>query len=166
MNHEYYMSQALKEAKLALEKEAFPVGAIVVIDGEIAGRGHRDYSTQFHMDHAEVLALRSALENKNYKRKENDITIYSTLEPCVMCFGTILHTPVQKIVYAAKDPYGGAVSVIDESKLPIRHQGKYPEIVSGIFEQESKALLRHFIETTEEAFWKNINNPLVQYLLN
>lgn len=165
MDHEYFMSEALKEAKLALESDAFPVGAIVVVDGQIVGRGHRDYSSQFHLDHAEIMALRNALENKNYKRTENDITIYTTLEPCVMCFGTILHTPARRIVYAASDPYGGAVSVIHENHLPIRHEGKYPEVVTGIFENESKAILKQFIETTDEAFWKNRKNPLIEYLL-
>lgn len=164
MDHEYYMTEALKEAQLALKNGMFPVGAIVVVDGEIQGRGHRDYSTHFHLDHAEIIALRNALENKNYKRKENNITIYTTLEPCVMCFGTILHTPTCRIVYAAKDPYGGAVSTIHEDSLPIRHQKKYPEIIGGILEQQSKAVLKQFIETTDEAFWKDQTNRLVQYL--
>jgi tRNA(adenine34) deaminase len=117
------------------------------------------------LDHAEIIALKNAFENKQYKRGENEISIYTTLEPCIMCLGTILHTPIKRIVYGAPDPYGGAVSMSAEGHLPIRHHGKYPDIVVGIFEQESKDLLKQFLKTTDQEFWKDNGNPLVQYIM-
>jgi tRNA(adenine34) deaminase len=164
MDHELYMREALKEAQISLDNKQLPVGAVVVMKGEIIGRGHRDYLKNFHLDHAETVALRNALEGQTYKRKETDITIYTTLEPCIMCIGTILGSPITRLVYAARDPYGGGLSILQNELMPVRHKGKIPEVIGGILEKDSKILLKKFLEVKEEDHWANEENPLIKYI--
>lgn len=154
MNDEGYMRIALEEAKIALDNGLLPVGAIVVQDGEIIGRGSKNESYSYHLDHGEVVALRQALKDKNYKRNDN-LTLYTTLEPCIMCYGTILHCPIRRVVYAADDIWGGATSLGKTGVFPIRHVGKIPEIVGGVLKEESKKLIRQFIETTDQEYYSN-----------
>ena len=156
------MRLALEQARQTLVESEYPVGAIVVFQGEVIGQG-RKMSTDFHMGHAEMQALSNALYGKRYRR-EDELTIYTTLEPCVMCFGTILNCPVTKVVYAMEDVYGGATN-IPASSLPVRHLTKKPEIVSGVLREESRTLLKNFLNVTQDPFWLNPDNPLVQEIL-
>lgn len=162
MTDEYYMREALAQAQLTLEEDNLPVGAVVVSKGEILGKG-RKLNTDFHLGHAEVNALRAALNGRQFTR-DSELTIYTTLEPCIMCFGTILNCPVTKVVYAMEDVYGGATK-ISAAALPIRHHSKEVKIVPGVLREEARALFATFLSTTTESFWINPENPFIKSVL-
>lgn len=160
-----YMQYALDQARQALDQGLIPVGAILVVDGEIVAQSHRKQDTSYHLDHAEMLTFRDFFAGVFLKRGEQDITLYTTLEPCMMCLGAIMHLPITKLVYAANDPYGGGVCVMESDSLPFRHKKNNLEIVSGVCEQESKELLKQFFKISELDFYRDSSNPLVSYVL-
>lgn len=163
MTDEDYMRLALEQARLTLAEREFPVGAIVVVNGEAVGVGRKSAS-DFHLEHAEIAAMREVFRGKQYSRTEQDIVLYTTLEPCIMCYGTALHCPIRKIVFGLDDPYGGATNH-DRSALPVRHQESVPHIVGGVLQEESRALLREFLHTTDDAYWKKWDNPLIKRIM-
>lgn len=140
-----WMREALAEARRALAEGEVPVGAVVVRDGEVIGRGHNALiGSQDPTAHAEVLALReAALKAGNYRLL--DTTLYATVEPCVMCCGAALHARVARVVFGALDPKAGAVvslyRLLEEPRLNHR-----VEVLGGILAEECGALLRTFFE--------------------
>ena len=166
MKHDVFMQKALNEAQQSLDQKLLPVGAVLVIDNEVVAKAHKDETTSYHLDHAETLLVREYFKGKKVYRGDIDITLYTTLEPCMMCLGVILHLPINRLVYAAKDPYGGGCCIMDHREnLPIRHQNNI-EIIGGICEDEAKEQLREFLKITEQSFYKDTENPLVHYILN
>jgi tRNA(adenine34) deaminase len=140
---ESFMREALALAQEARANNEVPVGAIVVKDGEIIGRGfNAPILCSDPTAHAEVRALRAAgLHLRNYRL--SGCTLYVTLEPCAMCAGAIMHARIARLVYGAADPKTGAGgSVIDLFAEPrLNH---HTEILSGILATESGNLLRLF----------------------
>ncbi|MBR1644705.1 MAG: nucleoside deaminase [Bacteroidales bacterium] len=137
---EYYMQQALREARQAASEEEIPVGAVVVCDGRIVARAHN--STERLHDvtaHAEMLAFTAAAETLGGKYL-SDCTLYVTLEPCVMCAGAAGWTQVGRIVYGAADPKRG-FSTLGRAMLHPR-----TELVGGVMEEESRQLLQDFFK--------------------
>ena len=138
------MQLALEEAKLALEHDDVPIGAVVVrADGHVIGRGHNE--REYRNDptaHAEVIALRAAAAEVGSWRVL-DCTLFVTLEPCAMCAGAIVLARVPRVVYGCEDPKAGAAgSVLDvlaEERLNHR-----PQVVGGVLAQECADLLRSF----------------------
>ncbi|PLX84452.1 MAG: tRNA adenosine(34) deaminase TadA [Desulfuromonas sp.] len=107
-----FMQQALAEAEIAELKGEVPIGAVIVADGEIIGRGHNLRETlQDPTAHAEAIAIRQAAETLGSWRLI-DSTLYVTLEPCVMCMGAIILARVPQLVYGCRDPKVGAVGSI------------------------------------------------------
>lgn len=166
MNRKYieqdvaFMQEALKESEKALQQQLLPVGAVLVINNEIVGRSHKDSAHSYHLDHAEIMLVRDYFKGKKIDRNQYQIALYTTLEPCIMCLGTILHLPVGKIVYAAKDPYGGGCGLLHHKELfPIRHHDKMPEVVEGVLEAEAKDQLKRYLEITDMPFYKDQENP-------
>ena len=106
---EYFMQQALRLAERAAEHHEVPVGAVVVIDGEIVGEGcNAPIGSCDPTAHAEVLAIRDACQRVgNYRLP--DATLYVTIEPCTMCCGAIVHSRVKRLVFGAREPKAGAV---------------------------------------------------------
>jgi tRNA(adenine34) deaminase len=145
-----YMEHALMLARRAMAEGEVPVGAVVVSDGRIVGEGwNRPIATQDPTAHAEIMALRDAATTlSNYRLSES--TLYVTLEPCPMCAGAIVHARVRRVVYAAKDPKGGAAgSVFD--LLPTDHRFNHRvEIEGGLLQQQSSDLLRTFFRQRRE----------------
>ena len=107
MNDEQYMRLALEQAQLAAQAGEVPVGAVVVRDGQIIGRGYnRPISSHDPSAHAEMVAIRDAASSlENYRLPGS--TLYVTLEPCSMCAGLIVHSRVQRVVYGATEPKAG-----------------------------------------------------------
>lgn len=139
------MQEALREAVKAYAKGEVPVGAVVVLDGSIIGRGHNLRETlQDSSAHAELLAMREAAQNLGSWRL-NGTTLYSTLEPCPMCAGAMVQFRVKLLVYGAADPKSGAVdSVMDIVRQPaLNHR---LEVVSGVLEEECRRLLKSFFK--------------------
>lgn len=105
---EYWMEKALEEAQKAADKSEVPIGAIVVKEGEIIGRGHNLRETSHNATtHAEMLAIQEACKNLDNWRLE-DCQLFVTLEPCPMCSGAILQSRIPEVYFGAYDPKGGA----------------------------------------------------------
>jgi tRNA(adenine34) deaminase len=145
---ELWMEEALRSAQRALEAGEVPVGAVVVCEGRIIGRGfNRSIADSDPTAHAEIVALRHAgraLENYRLLNENDEgCTLYVTLEPCAMCAGAILHARIARLVYGAPDPKAGAcgsvLSVMNHPRL--NHE---VEVVSGLLADECGALLTNF----------------------
>ncbi len=143
MNDELYMREALIQARLAGTQDEVPVGAVVVLDGEIVGRGfNQPIGRHDPTAHAEVMALRDAAARLgNYRLPGCDL--YVTLEPCVMCTGAIMHSRIRRVVFGARDPKTGvAGSVIDlfaETRL-----NHHAAVEGGVLADECGGLLSSF----------------------
>lgn len=138
-----HMRMALAQAERALELDEIPVGAVVVIDGDIAGVGHnRSIADHDPSAHAEIVALRAAGSARRNHRLPG-ATLYVTLEPCAMCMAALSQARVARVVFGAYDPAAGAAgSVIDFSESPaFNHR---PEINGGLLADECGALLSGF----------------------
>ncbi len=138
-----YMQIALALAGEAAEAGEVPVGAVVVKDGVIIGRGFNAPIGQHDPSaHAEIQAMRDAAKNLNNYRLV-DCTLYVTLEPCVMCAGAIQHARIARLVYGASDPKTGACgSVINLMAEPeLNH---HTEVTGGLMAQECGAILSNF----------------------
>ena len=141
--HERYMREALDLAARAAAVGEVPVGAVVVWEGTIIGRGH-NASIACHdpSAHAEIVALRAAARTRgNYRL--NGATLYATLEPCAMCAGAIVQARIAHVVYGAADPRAGAAgSVMDVLAHPaLNHR---PQVTRGIAAVACGALLLEF----------------------
>jgi tRNA(adenine34) deaminase len=148
-----FMRAALEQARLARDAGEVPVGAVLVVDGEIAGRGYNQpISGRDPTAHAEVMALRDAGRRlANYRLPGS--TLYVTLEPCVMCAGAIMHARVGRLVYGARDPKTGAHgSVLDLfGDLPealragfVTRLNHHCTVTGGVLADECGALLSAF----------------------
>jgi tRNA(adenine34) deaminase len=143
MSDEDFMREALDLARRAAEAGEVPVGAVLVRDGAIVGRGYNQpVSGKDPTAHAEVVALRDAAERiGNYRLGECEMFV--TLEPCAMCAGAIMHARLGRVVYGAADPKSGACgSVVDlfaEDRL-----NHHATIVGGVMAEEAGAILRDF----------------------
>ncbi len=142
---EKFMALALDEARAALAAGEVPVGAVVVLEDRVIGRGHNQpVGLKDPTAHAEVLALRAAGQAVgNYRLL--DATLYATVEPCAMCCGAAVLARVARVVYGASDPKAGAArtlyQLLDDARL--NHQAVVRGDVRGA---ESAALLREFFE--------------------
>jgi tRNA(adenine34) deaminase len=140
---EPFMRLAVREAARALDHDDVPVGAVVVVDGEVIGAGHNERELrQDPTAHAEVIALREAARNLGTWRIL-DSTLYVTLEPCAMCAGAIVLGRVGRVVYGTADPKAGAAgSVMDVLAEPrFNHR---PVVAGGLLREECAALLVDF----------------------
>ena len=157
--YEDFMHIALREAEAVLETGNLPVGAVVILNDEVVGMGGRISKASRKLDHAETIAVKQAFAA--HRKETEQMTLYTTLEPCLMCMGTALNVRIHKIVYAFPDDYGGATN-IPVDKLPVRHQDNKFEVIRDVCRGESQKLLREFFETTDQKFWQNRDNPLVK----
>jgi tRNA(adenine34) deaminase len=143
--HLAYMGKAMDQARRALVADEIPVGAVVVLEDEIIGRGrNQSIGLSDPTAHAEIVALRQAARKVGNYRLTSAI-VYCTLEPCAMCAGALVQARVRLLVYGARDPKAGAV----ESQLRLlaapflNHR---LSIVSGVMAQESGLLLKNFFK--------------------
>lgn len=142
MDDIFYMQEALTLAKTASDEGEVPVGAVVVCDGEIVGRGRNRRETGKNaLAHAEIEAINEACENLGGWRLWK-CDLYVTLEPCPMCTGAIINSRIRKLVYGASDHKAGSCgSVVNLFDLPYNHK---PEVISGVCEQECSEILTSF----------------------
>ena len=143
--HQQWMTQALREAEIALKENEVPVGAVIVKDGTIIARSHNRREALIDPTaHAEILAITSAATTLA-DRRLNDCTMYVTLEPCPMCAGAALNARLSQIVFGARDADVGACGTVYDlvkGKNMIHEIGVLP----GVLEEESKALLSDFFD--------------------
>ncbi|HKV08922.1 MAG TPA: tRNA adenosine(34) deaminase TadA [Thermoanaerobaculia bacterium] len=138
-----WMTEALAEARRAGEIGEVPIGAVIVREGEILGRGHNRREIDGDpLAHAEVLAIRQAAAAMGGWRLEG-CTMYVTLEPCAMCAGALVLARIERLVYGAADPKAGYCrslgNLVQDPRLNHRL-----EVTAGVLEEESAALLRGF----------------------
>ncbi len=144
--HERWMREALAEAEKAAALGDVPIGAVIVRDGEIIGRGHnRKEHDKDPTAHAEIIALREAAARLGGWRLTGDATLYCTLEPCAMCAGAMIQARLPRLVWAADDPKAGAGgSVMDLLHHPaLNHE---VEVVRGVLAGEAQAQLQAFFQ--------------------
>ncbi len=140
-----FMREALAEASRAASKEEVPVGAVVVLDGRIIGRGHNQpISSKDPTAHAEIVAIREAARTIGAYRLPGSI-LYVTLEPCVMCGGAIVHARIAAIKYGARDEKAGALGSVYDIGRDGRLNHRI-EVVGGIMEEECASMLREFFK--------------------
>ncbi len=143
--HKTFMREALAEAHLALASGEVPIGAVVVHNGEVIGRGHNRRETQNDPTaHAEMLAIQDAARHLGRWRLTN-ATIYVTLEPCPMCAGAIVNSRLERLVFGAYDPKAGAVTSL-MNLVQDRRLNHFVEVYDGICQRECAELLQRFFQ--------------------
>lgn len=140
-----WMLEALKCAEYAESIGEVPVGAVCVFENQIISKGYnQSISVNDPTAHAEVIAIRNAAKKlENYRL--NEVDLYVTLEPCLMCSGAIVHSRIKRIIYATKDPKSGVLGSqcnIFESNF-INHKA---EIIGGILEDRASQMLKDFFK--------------------
>jgi len=148
-NDKHFMSQALEQGQLAYDAGEVPVGAVVVLEGEVIGRGYNQPITSLDPSaHAEIVALRDAAKNiGNYRL--SGATLYVTVEPCAMCSGCLVHSRVQRLVYAATEPKAGVV----ESAMCLLDSSFFNhkiEVSAGVLAAEASRLMSDFFKMRRE----------------
>jgi len=143
---ELWMEEALREAQRALEAGEVPIGAVVVLDGKVVGRGsNRNITDSDPTAHADILALRQAGAQVGNHRLE-DCELFATIEPCPMCAGSMVHARLKRLIYGANDPKAGAVGsvmeVLNHPKLNHRM-----EATAGVLAGRSAELLQQFFRS-------------------
>ena len=143
VNDAFCMAQALELARASQAAGEIPVGAVVVKDGAVIGRGHnRPISSRDPTAHAEIVALRDAAERiGNYRLA--GCSLYVTLEPCAMCAGAIMHARIGRVIFGATDPKSGAcgsvVNLFAEDRL-----NHHATVTGGVLAEEAARLLQDF----------------------
>ena len=140
---EGWMTRALALAADAAEQGEVPVGALVVLNGEVIGRGwNQPISSHDPTAHAEMVALRDAAQRLgNYRL--GGATLYVTIEPCTMCFGALMHARIARLVYGATEPRAG--TCVSQLRLPEQTFYNHRiEVAGGVLADQSAALLRAF----------------------
>lgn len=145
MNYNYFMSEALKLAKISFDENEVPVGAVIVKNNKIIGKGrNRRERLKNALSHAEIEAINDACENLHSWRLDG-CDMYVTLEPCPMCAGAIINARINKVIYGAKDESMGAVrSNISMFDLDFNFR---PKVVSSVLEEECSRILSDFFKS-------------------
>ena len=149
MEHEHWMREALAEARMAAQEGEIPVGAVVVWQDRIIGRGHnRKESLADPTAHAEILALREAGNTRGEWRLQG-ATLYCTLEPCSMCAGAMVNARISELVFGVRDPKTGAAgSVYDLVRSPwLNHRLR---VTAGVLAAQVQELMQGFFQSLRE----------------
>ena len=147
--HDQFMAEALVQAGAARDVDEVPIGAVVVVDGAVVGRGYNQpISSGDPTAHAEIVAIRAATRAVgNYRL--TGATLYVTIEPCLMCVGALVHARISTLVFGADEPRTGAVvSTVRGGELP-GHNHRF-EIVGGIRAEECRALMQEFFRAKRD----------------
>jgi len=141
--HEFYMKYALAEAYKAYDEDEVPVGAVIVRNGEIIGRGHNQIKTlKDPTAHAEMIVITQAADHLRNERLDGCI-LYVTLEPCAMCTGAAVLARLKSIIFGAWDPKTGACgSAVDLVKPGLFNHDM--EVTGGILETECRSVIQEF----------------------
>jgi tRNA(adenine34) deaminase len=162
--HEQLMTIALEQARTALDNGEFPVGCVIADGKTILATGGRTGSRSPLPDetaHAEMAALRS-LTAAGHPADPRRLTLYSTLEPCLMCFGAILIHGIHTIVYACEDAMGGGTGC-DLSVLPGLYRRQKVTIIPGVLREKSLFLFKAFFTNPDNRYLQS--TPLAAYIL-
>ena len=144
-NHDQFMNLALSEAKKALGDGEFPVGCVFVLDGEVVAKSRRKNSSgpqANELDHAEITALRT-IQRIEPMPDLSEITVYSTMEPCLMCFSAMLLSGIRNYVWAFEDVMGGGTNLPLELLNPF-YSGMKVKLIGNVQRTESLRLFQNF----------------------
>ncbi len=158
------MRLALAEAQKALAGGEFPVGCVFVHRGEVVARGRRINSTAAavnEIDHAEIVALRELIANLP-KIRRDEITVYSTMEPCLMCYATLLLNGIRTIVYGYEDVMGGGTD-LSLSELRPLYKEMQVKVVPYILRRECLRHHKKFFENPANSYWQG--STLAEYTM-
>jgi tRNA(adenine34) deaminase len=156
MDNEYFMKKALSEAQAALDAGEFPVGCVMVHQNKILVSGARKGTTGDNpneIDHAELIALRR-LNRLDSKISLREVTVFSTLEPCLMCFGALMISGIGNLVFAYEDAMGGGTGC-EIGRLAPLYQSNQMAVTPGILRAESLKLLKAFFSEPENAYLRD-----------
>jgi tRNA(adenine34) deaminase len=135
MTEASYMEEAIKEARIALEQGNWPIGCVIVLDGKIIARAHNEVnSSQTRLAHAEMLALRAA--NDILREHPREATLYTTYEPCPMCFGGCVLNKIKKVVAGIDLDQSGAMYFREHLPLLFKQDKFHVEFERGLLAEE------------------------------
>jgi tRNA(adenine34) deaminase len=164
MDYEHFMTAALEQAETAYHAGEFPVGCILVHKDRILASGRRTGTTAEgvnEVDHAEMVALRRlVLAGRDVAPAE--IVLFSTLEPCLMCYGAVILSGIRTIVYAFEDVMGGGTGC-DLTRLSPLYRNADISIIPHVRRADSLQLLKAFFANPENVYWKD--SLLARYTL-
>lgn len=156
---EHFMQLALAEARQALARHEFPVGCVLVHQERVIARGRRCHSQPSaanapanELDHAELVALRELVAH-HPQLERREITLYSTLEPCLMCFATLALNGIHRIVYAYEDAMGGGTNLPLATLAPL-YQAMAVSITPNVLRRESLLLFQDFFRDPSHGYWQ------------
>jgi tRNA(adenine34) deaminase len=164
VDHEHFMRRALAEADKAMAVGEFPVGCVLVHSGRILVGGARKASRadrRNELDHAEIVTLRRL--NGLQEPPIEDLTLYCTMEPCLMCFAAIMLAGIGTIVYAYEDAMGGGTAC-DLDRLPPLYRRRRPRVLGGVLRQESLTRFQAFFADPQNDYWRG--SALADYTLS
>jgi len=165
MDYEYFMQKALDQAQKALAMGEFPVGCVVVYQGKIlvsAFRSGTDSEFSNEVDHAEMVALRCLIDlKKNIDNRQ--VTLFCTMEPCLMCLGALILSGIGEVVYAYEDVMGGGTECDLSELTPLYREYKI-SIVPNILRRQSLELFKAYFQNPENTYWQG--SLLARYTLN
>ncbi len=138
-----FMEAAIREAERAFQEDEVPIGAVAVFDGKIIASNHnRKEQLRDPLAHAEMLVV-SETSKKLERWRLTGVTLYVTIEPCLMCMGALIHSRIDRLVFGARDPkFGGAKSLYELGEDP-RMNHRF-EVVEGVMAEEAAQLMRSF----------------------
>ena len=164
MDHDHFMNTALELAEQALAEGEFPVGCVMVYRDRILATGSRKGTVaddRNEIDHAEMVALRNFIELKEPVNPEA-VTVFCTMEPCLMCFAALILAGIGKIVYAFEDVMGGG-STCELSRLKPLYKNSPIIVVANVMRKESLKLFKAFFSNPANDYWKD--SLLAEYTL-
>ncbi|NDY71967.1 nucleoside deaminase [Desulfobacter hydrogenophilus] len=158
MDYEFFMEQALEQARKAFYQGQFPVGCVIVQDDQVIASGARggtsgDLSFFSEIDHAEIRALKS-LESSNIRFAPERAVLFCTMEPCLMCFAAIILAGIRTLVFAYEDVMGGGTA-LDRTHLTPLYRDAQITIVSHVLRKKSLDLFHNFFNKEANLYWKD-----------
>lgn len=152
--HQRHMREALIQAEEALAAGEFPVGCVMTVAGKTVACGKRTSSRGAdanELDHAEIIALRT-LHHEQPELEMSQVTVYSTMEPCLMCYATMLLNGIRTFVYAYEDAMGGGTD-LELSRLNPLYREMNVTVIPHILREESLRLFQIFFSTADNTYW-------------
>ncbi|MEK6895202.1 MAG: nucleoside deaminase [Nanoarchaeota archaeon] len=148
-----YMGLALNEVREAMHLGNLPIGAVLLIEGKVIGIGRNNQvnNSDFYSHAESVLIGKSASWIKDASKEGKKVELFTTLEPCLMCFGTAVHTRVNRIVYACPDPLAGATGMEPPSEW---YKRRWPEITKDVFRDDAFELFTNYMRG-HLGIWRN-----------
>jgi tRNA(adenine34) deaminase len=155
-----FMDIALAEAAQGLAENEVPIGAVAVLYGDVLAAAHWRLRPDFRLlEHPELIVLRAAEAERRLARTEREaVTLYTTLEPCLLCMGATMSFMAGRVVFALESPSDGASGVADVWRPPLGHPSgghpyTIPHLTGGVRRDDSLALMRQFVARNPDAAW-------------